>query len=74
MQIKMDIKCLQILRATIYNEFVQIDPEEKERDPESYKKYVFYVCVYVSILITCNNNNNQNSVAEKEDNLHNEVQ
>ena len=37
-QVKMDIKCLQILRAIIYNEFVQIDPEEKERDPEGYKK------------------------------------
>lgn len=38
MQIKLDVKCLQILRAVIHNEFVQIDPEEKERHPESYKK------------------------------------
>jgi len=37
-QVRMDIKCLQILRAIVYNEFVQIDPEEKERDPESYKR------------------------------------
>ena len=33
---ELDIKSLQILRATIYNEFVQIDPEEKERSPETY--------------------------------------
>ena len=29
-QVRMDIKCLQILRAIIYNVFVQMDPEEKE--------------------------------------------
>ena len=38
-QTQLDIKCLQILRAVIYNEMIQIDVEEKEREPKKYRKY-----------------------------------
>lgn len=37
-QVDLDIKCLQVLRAIIYNQLVQIDPELKERDPEKYRE------------------------------------
>jgi hypothetical protein len=35
-QIQVDIKSLQILRAIIHNQIVQIDPELKEREPAEY--------------------------------------
>ena len=37
-QTELDIKCLQILRATIYNRIVLIDEEDKERDPKKYRR------------------------------------
>ena len=40
-QVQVDIKCLQILRAIIYNQIVQIDPELKEREPVKYRAYVY---------------------------------
>lgn len=39
-QTKLDIKCLQVLRATMYNEIVKIDKDERERNPDNYRKYV----------------------------------
>ena len=36
-QLELDVKCLQILRALIYNKFIYIDPEDKERNPEIYR-------------------------------------
>lgn len=38
-RIELDIRCLQILRAIIYNQIVLIDEEDKERNPLKYKKY-----------------------------------
>jgi hypothetical protein len=35
-QVQVDIKSLQILRAIIHNQIVQIDPELKEREPAKY--------------------------------------
>ena len=37
-QVQVDVKSLQILRAIIYNQIVQIDPELKEREPAEYRK------------------------------------
>ncbi len=37
-QVDLDIKCLQLLRAIVYNQLVQIDPELKERDPAKYRE------------------------------------
>ena len=37
-QVQVDVKSLQILRAIIYNQIVQIDPELKERDPAEYRE------------------------------------
>ena len=36
-QVQVDIKSLQILRAIIHNQIVQIDPELKEREPAKYE-------------------------------------
>ena len=36
-QVQVDIKCLQILRAIIHNQIVQVDPELKEREPVKYR-------------------------------------
>ncbi len=38
-QTELDIKCLQILRAVIYNQIILIDEEDKERDPKKYRRY-----------------------------------
>ena len=37
-QDELDIKCLQIMRAIIHNEIVNIDPDLKEDSPPGYKK------------------------------------
>jgi inositol 1,4,5-triphosphate receptor type 1 len=37
-QDELDIKCLQIMRAIIHNEIVNIDPELKENSPPGYRK------------------------------------
>ena len=37
-QDQVDIKSLQILRAIIYNQIIQIDPELKERNPPEYRE------------------------------------
>ena len=37
-QTKLDIKCLQILRALIYNQMILINEEDRERDPEKYRR------------------------------------
>ena len=37
-QDQVDVKSLQILRAIIYNQIIQIDPELKERDPPEYRE------------------------------------
>ena len=37
-QTQLDIKCLQILRATIHNQIVLIDEEDKERNPKQFQK------------------------------------
>ena len=42
-QTELDIKCLQILRATIYNRIVLIDEEDKERDPKKYRRYMYRI-------------------------------
>ena len=39
-QTELDIKCLQILRASIYNKIILIDEEDKDRNPKKYRKYV----------------------------------
>ena len=39
-QVQVDLKSLQILRAIIYNQIVQIDPELKEREPAEYREWV----------------------------------
>ena len=39
-QADLDIKCLQILRASIYNQTLFVDEEDKDRDPIKYRKYV----------------------------------
>ncbi len=38
---ELDIKCLQILRAVIYNQIILIDEEDKERNPKKYRRYNF---------------------------------
>jgi hypothetical protein len=42
-QIELDIKCLQILRASIYNKILLIDEEDKERDPRNYRRFVMCI-------------------------------
>ena len=37
-QTELDIKCLQILRASIYNKILLIDEEDKDRNPKKYRK------------------------------------
>ena len=37
-QTQLDIKCLQILRASIHNKIILIDQEDKERNPKKYRK------------------------------------
>ena len=37
-QDELDVKCLQILRALIHNELVQIDPDLKENNASGYRK------------------------------------
>ena len=37
-QTELDIKCLQILRAVIYNKTILIDEEDKERSPKKYRE------------------------------------
>ena len=37
-QVELDIKCLQILRALIYNQIILLNEEDKERDPEKYRR------------------------------------
>ena len=37
-QAQLDIKCLQILRATIYNKIILINEEDKERNPKKYRR------------------------------------
>ncbi len=37
-QTELDIKCLQILRAVIYNQIILIDEEDKERNPKKYRR------------------------------------
>ena len=37
-QTELDIKCLQILRAVIYNKIILIDEEDKDRDPKNYRR------------------------------------
>ncbi len=38
-QTELDIKCLQTLRAMIYNEIIQIDDEElRNKNPEQFRK------------------------------------
>ena len=37
-QTELDIKCLQILRASIYNKILLIDEEDRERNPKKYRK------------------------------------
>ena len=37
-QTELDIKCLQILRANIYNQIIMIDEEDKDRNPMKYRK------------------------------------
>ncbi len=37
-QTELDIKCLQILRAVIYNQIILIDEEDKERNPTKYRR------------------------------------
>ncbi len=37
-QIELDIKCLQILRASIFNKTLFIDDEDRERDPQKYRR------------------------------------
>ena len=37
-QTELDIKCLQILRAIIYNQIILIDEEDKERNPRNYRR------------------------------------
>lgn len=39
-QTEIDVKCLQILRASIYNKIILINEEDKEREPKKYRKYV----------------------------------
>lgn len=39
-QTMLDIKCLQILRAVIYNKIILVDEEDKERNPKQYREYV----------------------------------
>ncbi len=37
-QTELDIKCLQTLRAMIYNEVIQIDEKLKNTNPEKFRK------------------------------------
>ena len=37
--LELDVKCLQLLQAVVYNRFILLDSEEKERDPDKYRKY-----------------------------------
>ena len=37
-QIELDISCLRILRASIINQTLYIDEEDKERDPRKYRR------------------------------------
>ena len=48
-QTQLDIKCLQILRAIIYNQIILVDEEDKERNPKKYRKLVHYNGVGIKI-------------------------
>ena len=37
-QVELDIKCLQILRAFIYNKIQKINREDKDRNPRHYRR------------------------------------
>lgn len=52
-QLELDVKCLQILRALIYNKFVFIDEEDKERCPEKYRKYGVKICSFECKVMFC---------------------
>ncbi len=59
-QTELDIKCLQILRAVIYNKTILIDEEDKERNPPKYRELVinvqslnFYYGLTLIITIFC---------------------
>ena len=50
-QLELDVKCLQILRALIYNKSILISLEDKERQPEKYRRYVSISYIIVTIIL-----------------------